>query len=162
MTRGLARRRPTHADRRRFARTRRIAAALALGAAAVALTGCVERRIVITSDPTGAAVTLNDVDVGLTPLEVDFTYYGVYDVQLRKPGFEPLLTTADADAPWYEWPGIDIVSQAIPPTDRTMIRWHFALEPVDLDPGELIDRARSTRSLLGPAEAAVPSETNDD
>jgi hypothetical protein len=133
-----------------------VAPSVALVAGATALlggAGCVERRIVITSEPPGAAVTLNDVDVGLTPLGVDFTYFGTYDVQVRKPGYEPLLTAADASAPWYEWPGIDIVSQAIPPTDRTVVRWHFDLEPVDLNEAALLDRARETRDALGGAES---------
>ena len=120
--------------------------AFAVGAAVFGTVGgCVERRILITSEPSGAAVTLNDVDVGLTPLEVDFTYYGVYDVQLRKAGFEPLLTEAEAAAPWYETPGIDIVSQATPPRDRTVIRWHFVLEPLVVDEAGLLGRAWELR-----------------
>ena len=121
-----------------------VAAVLAL----TTLVACVQRRIVITSDPPAAAVMLNDTDVGLTPLEVDFTYFGVYDVQIRRPGYEPLLTTAHARAPWYETPGVDIISQAIPPTDRTVIRWHFVLEPIDADADQLLDRALELKSAV--------------
>ena len=76
-----------------------VAVALVLGACAR-----VERRITITSEPSGAIVSLNDTEVGRTPVEVDFTYFGVYDVRLRKEGYEPIVTTAEAKAPLHEQP----------------------------------------------------------
>ncbi len=38
--------------------------------------GCVQRTITITSDPPGALVWLNDREIGRTPLDVNFVYYG--------------------------------------------------------------------------------------
>lgn len=137
----------------RRASRRRVAGALAAALAAAVLVGCVERRIVITSDPSGALVELNGVDVGVTPLEVDFTYYGVYDVYVTRPGYEALRTSADASAPWYEWPGIDIVSQALPPTERTTIRWHFDLQEQQADAAGLLERARTAK---GAFDASAP------
>ena len=113
---------------------------------ACALTGCVERRIVITSEPSGATVFLNDTEVGRTPVEVDFTYYGVYDVRLRKEGCEPLVTTAKASAPFYEWPGVDLVAMMIPVTKKTRIDWHFDLAPADADESALLERAKAMRT----------------
>lgn len=113
--------------------------------------GCVERRIHITSEPGGALVTLNDVEVGATPCEVDFTYFGVYDVRLKKHGFEPLVTTAEAKAPFHEWPLIDLAAMAIPVRKRTRIDWHFVLEPTIEDREALINRAATLRADLGPA-----------
>ena len=136
---------------------RGLRAVLCAGAATALLSGCVERRLVITSDPTGAAVELNGVDVGRTPLEVDFTYYGVYDVLVSRDGYDTLRTTADADAPWYEWPGIDIVSQATPPTDRTLIEWHFVLVESTPDETGLLERARRTQETF----AAQATSTED-
>ncbi|MEX0776779.1 MAG: PEGA domain-containing protein [Phycisphaeraceae bacterium] len=49
----------------------------------IALAGCVERTISITSEPSGALVHLNDEEVGRTPLIVPFTFYGVYDVRVE-------------------------------------------------------------------------------
>lgn len=122
-----------------------------VGAAAL-LGGCVQRRIVITTEPTDALVYLNDVEVGRTPLEVDFTYYGVYDLRIRKQGYEPLVTSREAKAPFYEWPGIDLVALAIPVRKETVIRWHFDLEPESQDTGALLDRARELSTQLPVAQ----------
>ena len=107
--------------------------------------GCVERRIFITSEPAGARVWLNDQEVGETPVEVDFTWFGVYDVRVKKDGFEPLTTTAEAKAPLHEQPGIDFIAMAIPGTDRTRIEWHFTLEPSEGKAEGLVARARELR-----------------
>jgi hypothetical protein len=48
--------------------------------------GCVQRHITITSEPEGALVYLNNNEIGRTPITTDFTYYGNFDVQLRKEG----------------------------------------------------------------------------
>ena len=56
-------------------------------------TGCVRRTISIVSNPPGALVWLNDREVGRTPIEVEFLYYGTYDVRIVKDGYEPLITT---------------------------------------------------------------------
>ncbi len=133
--------------------------ALAGVAAAVCLAGCAQRRLIVTSEPAGARVTINDVDVGVTPLETTFTYYGVYDVRLDKDGFEPLRTRADAHAPIFEYPPIDFVAQAIP--SDTSVRWNFTLTPSierTLAPREFEDelhrRATALRSRIsGEGEA---------
>ncbi len=118
------------------------AGALLLTLALAALAGCVERRMIITSEPAGAEVRLNDAFVGLTPLEVDFTYFGVYDVRLRKDGYQPLVTQRKAKAPFHELPVIDFAALLIPTTKRTIIEWHFDLEPAVVDNDALMERAR--------------------
>jgi hypothetical protein len=125
-------------------------------ACVAALGGCVERRIAITSEPTGARVWVNDREVGQTPCEVEFTWFGVYDVRLRKEGFEPLVTTAEAKAPLHEQPGLDAIAMAIPGKDSTLIAWHFALEPSAGKADGLVDRARGLRDAAA-AEATPAS-----
>ena len=115
-----------------------------------ALAGCVERRIHITSEPSGAAVTLNDVEVGRTPVEVDFTYFGTYDVRLRRDGYETLVAAREAEAPLHEQPVIDFFALLIPTTKRTLIEWHFELEPEQSDPAGIIERADALRQRLDP------------
>src|SRR6202000_2421377 len=66
---------------------------LALLVASLCLfSGCVERKITIGSAPAGAIVTLNDEEVGRTPVTVPFTWYGDYDIVLR---LEKNVGTAD-------------------------------------------------------------------
>lgn len=94
----------------------------------LALPGCVRRKLLITSDPPGALVYRNDQEVGRTPIEVPFTWYGTSDIRLEKAGYAPLWTTAKATAPWWDRPGIDLLAEA--GRDRTVqIPWHFELEP---------------------------------
>lgn len=137
----------------------------ALGLCALTLTGCVERRIRVTSEPAGAIVWLNDVEIGRTPTETNFKFYGIYDVRLELEGHEPLITTADASTPWWDFPGPDLIAEAIPGSKR-IIDWHFVLERKldqtvsrdELEAG-MFERARTLRDQLGPAPApaAVPA-----
>jgi hypothetical protein len=105
--------------------------------------GCSSRRVVITSEPAGATVVANDVELGRTPLWADFRYHGVYDVLVTKDGFEPLRTSARARAPIHQHPPIDLLASPLSPD--TTIRWHFVLEPA-LE--STTDRAAMEASLL--------------
>jgi hypothetical protein len=126
------------------------AACLALAAAS----GCVQRTISITSDTAGALVWLNDREVGRTPLEVGFLYYGEYDVRLEREGFEPFLGSGDAKAPWWETAGIDLFAELMPVPLESRVRWHYALQPVNDDPDALLGRARELRDAIkGPTDA---------
>ena len=120
---------------------------------ASALPGCIERRIRITSTPPGALVWVNDVQVGRTPVETAFLFHGVYDVRLHLDGYEPLATSARAKAPWYEFPGVDLLASAAPVRFKNIIEWHFDLDPVaesvlppDQAEAELLERARRLRT----------------
>jgi len=120
--------------------------------------GCLDRTLVITSEPPGASVTVNDVEVGRTPVEASFTYYGTYDVLLTLEGFEPLRTRATATAPVYEYPPVDLIAEAVPARIRNQVKWHFALQPspeasvptTRLE-ADVADRARALRERLSPS-----------
>ncbi|MBK7403155.1 MAG: PEGA domain-containing protein [Phycisphaerales bacterium] len=97
--------------------------------ALAALSGCVERRIEITSEPPGALVWLNDQQLGRTPTQASFLYHGVYDVRLQLDGYETLQTTGDADAPFYENAPLDLAAEALPFRIDNIQRWHYVLTP---------------------------------
>jgi hypothetical protein len=114
--------------------------------------GCGTQRVIeITSEPSGALVHLNDREVGRTPVEVPFEFYGVYDVRLSMDGREPVWTEATASAPWWEYPPIDLMGELF--GGRSEVRWHFELpaeRPTDdaaID--ALTDRAGQMRSAVG-------------
>lgn len=119
-------------------------------------TGCVRRTISITTDPPGALVYLNDREIGRTPVEVGFTFYGTYDLRLLREGYEPLSTHAKAKAPWWQLPPLDLASEAIPGELRDRITWHFVLDPLESDPERLLERARELR------EETIGSDDGDD
>lgn len=138
----------------------RTAPIVLLPLATLATAGCLQRRIHITSNPPGATVWLNDVEVGQTPLDADFLHYGVYDVRVRKDGYEPITTERHARAPVYEWAPIDLLAEAVPAPIETVVRWHFDLEPQHpLDEaarGLLLNRARTMRDEIGPPPEEPP------
>lgn len=124
---------------------------LAVLAGLALLAGCTSRTIVVTSEPPGALVTLNGVEVGSTPLEVGFRYYGQYDLRLRKDGYEPLAAAPWANAPWYEYPPFDFLLLPVPL--ETTVRWHYDLAPVSVEQGsrdDLIERAEQMRQAVDP------------
>ena len=124
---------------------------LALLILIVSLTaGCVERRLMISSEPSGALVYLNDQEVGRTPLEVPFTWYGTYDVRLEHEGYETLFTQQEAEQPWWEQPGPDLFAEAMS-DKRVEISWHLRMKPEqpagETDPERVLNYARQLREL---------------
>lgn len=104
----------------------------------------------ISSDPPGALVYLNDQEIGRTPLNVPFKWYGTYDVKIEREGYRTLETQATAERPWWEAPGPDLFAEAIP-DNRVEIDWHFVLleaRPADeVDPDRVLEYARQLREL---------------
>jgi hypothetical protein len=78
------------------------------------LAGCVEREWTINSEPQGAVVWVSGIEKGRTPVTFDFTWYGDYEVILRKDGYETLKTSVKLDAPPYEYVGVDFFSEIAP------------------------------------------------
>ena len=127
-------------------------------------TGCVTRRVLITSDPPGAIVYRNGVYLGPTPVEESFVYYGKYRYRLVKDGFEPLDETQDIPAPWYELPGIDFLSETLYPfTVRDIRPLHYKLQPaVGVRPDDIRNRAEGLRqegkTIQPPPDAPPPPQ----
>lgn len=111
--------------------------------------GCLERYIVVTSDPPGAIVELNGEEVGRTPTRTAFTYYGVYDLRLSREGFEPVHDRLDASqAPPWDWPGLDLIAELLPVPFSHTVERHVELAPSDAasnEPGALAERAEAMR-----------------
>jgi hypothetical protein len=111
--------------------------------------GCVQRTMKLTSDPPGALIYLNGVEVGRTPVERDFTWYGTYDVEVRKDGYETLKTRSKVIAPWWQWVPIDLFAEALPLRDR---RWlSYTMTPISqaaVDPQQMLNRAEAMRPQL--------------
>jgi hypothetical protein len=128
---------------------------LAIGAASALLTGCVERRIWIDTDPPGALVWLNDAQIGRSPVDVSFTHEGVYDLRIEKDGFEPLVTGIEVRGPWWDQVPLDFVAEVLPGDSRYDSRWRFPLRVRDESDVDLAARAEELRDQLrGEAEIA--------
>ncbi len=109
---------------------------------AILTPGCVEREMSITSQPPGAMVLISDVEVGRTPVTIPFTWYGDYDIILRRDGYKTLKTHAKITMPIYEVPPLDLLSAIAPWTYHDSRYLHFEMEPfVKSSDDELIERA---------------------
>ena len=122
-----------------------------------ALAGCVERGLVITSDPPGATVTVNQQWKGTTPFVLPFKHYGVYDIWIEHPGYEengrmvkfyPMHVGEPIKAPGYQYAGADFVSEVLLPTTlHDQHNLHYVLERVDKadDISDVLSRAAQLR-----------------
>jgi hypothetical protein len=61
--------------------------------------GCVERKLTIITEPSGALVALNDEELGTSPVTVGFEWYGDYNVRISKEGFQTLITHKNLKRP---------------------------------------------------------------
>ena len=73
--------------------------------------GCVRRRMTIRSSPPGAMVYVDDQQIGQTPVSTAFTYYGTRKITLVRDGFETTTIKHTFEAPWYQVPPFDFVSE---------------------------------------------------
>ncbi|MFQ5591766.1 MAG: PEGA domain-containing protein [Phycisphaerae bacterium] len=120
---------------------------LALLAAVTTFSGCVRRTIIITTDPPGALVTLNDQEIGRSEVATDFVWYGDYTVTLRNEGYETLKTNLEVKPPWYQHMPVDFFAEVLWPWQIHDVHTaHFAMRPMELPAVEdLITRATETR-----------------
>jgi hypothetical protein len=111
--------------------------------------GCVQRTLTVQTDPPGALVSLNDQEIGRTPVTRNFTWYGVYDVEVRMAGYQSIKTTSPVIAPWWQWIPMDFFAEFLPLTDHHDLM--FTLHPPDEQSNEsdlLVRRAEQLGSEL--------------
>jgi hypothetical protein len=117
----------------------------------VLFAGCVEHTMTIKTDPPGALVYLNDEEFGRSPVRRDFTWYGDYEVQVRKEGYDTLKTHQWVKAPWYLWVPFDLFMELQPFTIEDHHELTFKLQPESAaaaEPGQLMSRAEDLRGKL--------------
>ncbi|MGB7158578.1 MAG: PEGA domain-containing protein [Tepidisphaeraceae bacterium] len=122
--------------------------------------GCVHRELTVESDPPGVLVHLNGQEFGRTPVTRDFTWYGTYDVELRKEGYETRQTTGKVIAPWWQWVPLDLFVELLPLTDRRQL--HYTLKPAreeSADPQRMFQRAQEMRGQLQSTSNTRPPTT---
>ena len=98
--------------------------------AALLVAGCVERELTIVTEPTDAVVWLNDEEVGVTPVTVNFNWYGDYSVRIEKPGYAILNTHRELERPLHDRFPFDFFAEVCWPQKITdEYTWTFELEP---------------------------------
>lgn len=78
------------------------------------ISGCIRSRVVVTSQPSGADVTVNNVYRGRTPITIPFGWYWYYDFEIEKQGYQKTRIQERFRAPLWCWMPLDLVMEAIP------------------------------------------------
>lgn len=121
-----------------------------LGLAALLVGGCVERKLTINTEPQGALVTLNDEQIGVSPVTVAFNWYGDYWVRAGKDGYETLDTHRDLKAPLHDWFPLDFFTEVLwPGRIVDSYEWTFELQPrQDPTREQLIEQAETLKTKV--------------
>ncbi len=124
-------------------------------------TGCVERRLLIDTNPPHAKVFLNNKPVGFAPVDVPFVYYGKYQITLEYPGYQTRIIQEDISAPLYEYPPVDFLSETLLPFRiRDKQEFYYImdknsdinLDQLKLNANELRERGRQLPPPTKPVE----------
>ncbi len=112
------------------------------------ISGCVERKITVNTNPSGAQVFLNDEEIGVSPVTTSFKWYGNYNVTIRKQGFETLQTTRQLKAPLHDYFPFDFLAQVVyPGTITDSYEWSFDLiQQYEINRQELIKAAQRIKN----------------
>jgi PEGA domain len=125
------------------------------------LWGCgVQREMVFTSDPPNALVYLNGDEIGRTPVEHDFLWYGKYDVVVRKEGYVTARTTTNVEAPWWQWVPFDFFAELMPVRLRDKQLFTYSLLPGPTQPADsdlMLENAAEYRAKLEGAGTTQPT-----
>jgi len=132
-----------------------------------ALCGCVRRKMTVRSNPPGATVYLDGKEIGRTPFSTNFDHYGKREFRIVKQGYETKTELKPVRAPWYQWVGVDFVSEVLLPGKLTDHQYYeFDLQPERIEPGsEIVSRAEEFRQTahadgvprVGSSAVAAPS-----
>ena len=122
------------------------------------LTGCVQRRLIVKTQPEGAAVLVDQKPVGYSPVSVPFTYYGTRDVQIEKDGYKPIRVQERIDPKWYNRFPISFFTENFSPREiRDQRILDFQLQPKTMTgENELLDRANDLRTNVQRGTIASP------
>jgi hypothetical protein len=109
--------------------------------------GCVQRRLMIRSNPPGAVVFIDNEEIGTTPIATDFIYYGAREIRLVKAGYETLTVLQEIPPPWYQYFPIDFFAENVVPQEiRDERVLDFQLRPQMIVPTEeLMQRGEDLR-----------------
>ena len=114
------------------------------------LTGCVERTLIIRTEPPGAKLVVNGQPAGASPVKLPFDTYGTFDVVASVQGHHRLNRMVPVKPPWYEQIPIDfLVENVWPFTVRDVHEATLKLRPITSADDESIDqRERELRERL--------------
>ncbi len=137
------------------ARSSSLSLCLCVSVVGLASTGCLQRSLSISSEPSGAQLIVNGQAAGNTPAKLAFHHHGTYRVELRKPGYVPVVEGLRVGPKIYERMPIDLVTDVLWPgkivDDRKV---HYKLKKTP--PFDKAKTLAAARSAAAEAEKAIP------
>jgi hypothetical protein len=114
----------------------------------VSLSGCVERRYTIRSNPPGALVIVNGEEIGPTPVSKSFTFYGDREITLMLDGYETQTVIQKIDAPWWDNHFTEFFTEnLVPYTYRDERDFTYQLSPTVVpDQNDVLNRGQNLRA----------------
>ncbi len=123
--------------------------------------GCVRRRMTVRTTPPGATISVDNQVIGTSPAASSFTYYGTREFRVEKDGFRTEVIRRKFNPPWYQWPGLDFISETLWPgeiRDERII--DVGLVPKEFMPSDqVISRADALRNQA--RAGIVPGPVNN-
>jgi hypothetical protein len=128
------------------------------------LSGCVERRFLINTEPAGAIVYENGRPLSASPADDHFVYYGNYHFTLVKDGFQTLQVDQYIAPPWYQYPGIDFIAEELLPWRIRDVRvLNYRMLPLQVPNSQQLrsdaEALRSRGKAIQPPPSSPPAAT---
>ena len=116
------------------------------------LTGCVERLVIVRSEPP-ATVILDRKVIGTTPVKIPYTWYGKRELTLELKGYQRIREIIVLNAPWWQFFPLDFVTDVLLPFRlHDHVTFDYTLQPLPSPEGErdeVMRRAAEMREKLG-------------
>ena len=122
------------------------------------LTGCVQRRLIVKTQPEGAFVSIDNIPVGYSPVSVPHTYYGTREFRVEKDGYKTVNVQERIRPQWFSTFPISFITENFWPREiRDQRIFDFQLQPKTLtDENGLVDRANELRLNVERGTVAAP------
>ncbi len=102
----------------------------------------------VRTNPPGAVVSVDNQVIGTSPAATSFVYYGTREFRIEKDGYRTETIRKRFNPPWYQFPGLDFVTETLWPgeiRDERIV--DVELVPKILEPAEsVVGRADSLRT----------------
>ena len=134
------------------------AALLTLVLLCIGISGCASRRAIVRTQPEGAAVSIDGIPQGYTPLAFSYVYGGTRDIQIELDGHETINEKVDLSDPWYLRPPVSFVTENFSPVEiRHQPVLDFQMQPKRRVNGEaLLQRANTLRNNVQRGTVTAP------
>jgi hypothetical protein len=109
------------------------AAAFLVVAASLGLCGCVDRLLVVRSEPSGARLWIDGVERGTTPYAMRYVHPRRFDLRLEKEGYESVAAEVVARTTWDAVPGPDFFAENGPSRIHRRTEAFYRMTPLKAD-----------------------------